>query len=67
MGKNISPFCIKCVLGGQWNSTFLAFSLIIEGATEKVLQFIMPLKSIHNKNLGFVEQKNVFLNTAERF
>jgi hypothetical protein len=39
----------------QWNSTFLAFSLIIEGATEKVLQFIMPVKTIYNKNLGFVE------------
>ncbi len=41
----------------QWNSTFLAFSLIIEGNTEKVLQFVMPLKSIYNKNLSFVEQK----------
>ncbi len=38
-----------------------AFWLIIEGNTEKVLQFIMKLKSIYNKNLGFIEQKNVFL------
>jgi hypothetical protein len=30
-----------------------AFSIIIGGATEKVLQFIMPLKSIYNQNLGF--------------
>ncbi len=43
------------------------FSLIIEGTTEKVLQFIMPLKSIYNRNFGFIEQKNVFLNTTERF
>jgi hypothetical protein len=32
-----------------------AFSLIIEGTTEKVLQFIMPLKSIYNKNFGIIE------------
>jgi hypothetical protein len=37
-----------------------AFSLIIEGATEKVLQLIMPLQSIYNQNLGFVEQKMYF-------
>ncbi len=36
---------------------FLYFYLIIEGTTEKVLQVIMPLKSIYNKNLGFIEQK----------
>jgi hypothetical protein len=42
-------------------------SLIIEGATEKVLQFKMPFKSIYNKNLGFNEQKNVILNTTMRF
>ncbi len=29
------------------------FSLIIEGATEKVLQFKIPLKSVYNKKLGF--------------
>jgi hypothetical protein len=43
-----------------------AFSLIIEGTTEIVLQ-IMPLESTNNKNLGFVAQKNVFLNTTVRF
>ncbi len=46
---------------------FFAFSIIIEGTTEKVMQFMMPLKSIYNKNLGFIEQNNVFLNTTERF
>jgi hypothetical protein len=35
-------------------------SFTIEGSTEKVLQFIMPLKSIDNKNLCVIEQKNVF-------
>jgi hypothetical protein len=38
-----------------------AFSFIIEGTTEKALQFIIPLNSIYNQNLGFIEQKNVFL------
>ncbi len=33
-----------------------AFSFIIEGTTEKVLQFMMPLKSIYNRNFGFIEQ-----------
>jgi hypothetical protein len=42
-----------------------AFSLIIEGATEKVLQFIMRLKSIYNKNFGFVEQKMYFEHYRE--
>jgi len=44
----------------KWNSTFFAFSIIIEGSTENVVQFIMPLKSISNKNLGFVVQKMYF-------
>jgi hypothetical protein len=35
---------------------FLFISLIIEGTTEKVLQFIMPLRSIYNQNIGFIEQ-----------
>jgi len=40
----------------QWNSTFFDFSLIIEGATENVLQFMMPLRSMHNPNIGFIKQ-----------
>ena len=36
------------------------FSLIIEGTTEKVLQFIMPLKSIYSRNFGFIEWKLYF-------
>jgi hypothetical protein len=39
---------------------FYALSLIAEGTTEKVLQFIMPLKPINNQNLGFIEQKMYF-------
>jgi hypothetical protein len=38
-----------------------AFSLIIEGTAEKVLQFMMPLNSIYNRNFGFIEQKMYFL------
>jgi len=44
------------------NSTFFAFSLIIEGTTEKVFLFIKP---IYNKNLGFIEQKIVSLKNTE--
>jgi hypothetical protein len=36
------------------------FSLIIEGATEKVLQFKMPLKAVHNRKFGVVEQQCIF-------
>jgi hypothetical protein len=46
---------------------FFAIWLIKEGATEKVLQFIMQPKSIYNKNIGFTEQKNVLLNKTVRF
>ncbi len=44
-----------------------AFSVLIEGTREKVVQFIIPLKSIYNRNFGFIEQKMYFLNTAESF
>ncbi len=46
---------------------FFAFLSIIEGTTEEVLQFIIPLKSIYNRNFGFIEQKMYFLNTAKSF
>jgi len=38
---------------------FFTFSLITVGATEKALQFKMPLETIYNKNFGFVEQKYI--------
>jgi hypothetical protein len=44
-----------------------AFSVLIEGTTEKVLQFIMPLKSMYNRNFGFIEQKMYILKTAREF
>jgi hypothetical protein len=37
-----------------------AFSLIIEGTTEKVLQNIMPLKSNYNKTLVSLNKKIIF-------
>jgi len=37
-----------------------AFSSIKEGTTEKMLQGIMSLKPIYNKNFCFVEQKCIF-------
>ncbi len=44
----------------QWNNPFLKYTLITEGATEKVAQFIMPLKSVYDKNLCFNGQKCIF-------
>ena len=44
----------------EWNSTFFAFSSVIEGTTEKVLKFIMPPSSIYNRLFGFIEQKMYF-------
>ncbi len=38
-----------------------AFSSILEGTTEKVLQFIMPIKSIYNKkHLVLLNKKGFF-------
>jgi hypothetical protein len=42
-----------------WNSTLFVLALIIEGAAEKVSQFLMPIKSIYFKNFVF-NIKNVF-------
>ncbi len=44
----------------QWNSMFFAFSLIIEGTTEKVLQFKIPLKLIYNQTLALLNKKCIF-------
>ncbi len=44
----------------QHNITFFAFSIIIEGTTEKAMQFILPVKPIYNKNLGFIERRTYF-------
>jgi hypothetical protein len=41
-------------------------SLIIEGTTEKVSQFMMPIKSIYNKNILFLRTKMHFLSTLEK-
>jgi hypothetical protein len=42
-----------------------SFGLIIEGTTDKVLQFKMPLKSICNQTLGFIEQE-MYFETLQR-
>jgi hypothetical protein len=39
---------------------FFTFSFIIEGAAEKVLQIIMSMNSIYNKNFHFNEEKCIF-------
>ncbi len=43
------------------------FSLIIEGAKEKALQFMMSLKSNFATRILVSLIKNVILNTTERF
>ncbi len=55
--KSMAKIVVVNSLLGQWNTTFFAFSMIIEGTTEKAFHFIMPLKSIYN---GFIEQKMYF-------
>jgi hypothetical protein len=69
LGKKNTSFCaIYLMLAhlridqiGWWNWVWInywkAFSLIIEGTTEKVLQSIMKLKLIYNKNFDFNQQK----------
>jgi hypothetical protein len=44
----------------QWNSTFLRFALITGGATEKVSEFLMLLKSDYYKHLCFNNHKCIF-------
>ncbi len=44
---------------------FFTFPLITEGATEKALQFIMPLEVSYNKTFGFIEQKCIFEHDRE--
>jgi hypothetical protein len=39
---------------------FLKLALIIEGATEKLSQLEMKLKSIYSKNLSLKEQEGIF-------
>jgi len=46
--------------GAMPSNAFFAFSLIIEGTTEKVLQFILPLKSIYNQILVSLNKKCIF-------
>jgi hypothetical protein len=64
--KNFFHLCFVFIFtSSNETARFFAFSLIIEGTTEKVLQFIMPLKSICNQNLGFIEQIMYFEHYRE--
>ncbi len=51
----------------QWNRAFFTLSLIIEGATEKILQFVLPMKQINNKKFCFDKQKIMFEHCSVRF
>ncbi len=63
--KNVNNTSFIFIITYEWNSTLFEFSSYMEGTNEKVLQFKMPFKSIYNKNLGFVEQKNIFEHYRE--
>jgi hypothetical protein len=52
------PYCANGILRVIFNGIGLfKLSLIKEGATGRVSQFIMPLKSVYIKNVCFSEQK----------
>jgi hypothetical protein len=57
------PTANVSIRGAEKNGTahFLnTFLLIIEGTTEKVLQFIMPMKAVDSRKISFIRQKCVF-------
>jgi hypothetical protein len=67
-----SPVCFKIYIAAifqaslhitQRNRMFFTLSYITEGATEKVLQFTMPLKSI--LSLKLVQEKTCFQNKSK--
>jgi hypothetical protein len=49
----------------QWNSTFFAFSLIVEGTIEKALKFIMPLSQFTTETLVSLSKKCIFEHYRE--
>jgi hypothetical protein len=58
---NLINILICCLLQPLLMEQYIFFtlSLNIEGATEMALQFIMLLKPIYTKNIGFAEQKRL--------
>jgi hypothetical protein len=58
------PLPIKVVyICNDWKSMFFKLLLTIEGAIDKVLQFIMPIYN-YNKTFVFLN-KNVFFNIVQ--
>jgi hypothetical protein len=65
VGKNVSEivakYCLTYLTWPPWakqhngTDSFFKFSFIIEGTSKKVLQFLMPLEPIYNKNFYFNE------------
>ncbi len=62
LGSQSIIYCVVRLM--EWKSTFFVFSLIIEGTTEMVLQFVMPHKSFYYQSLGFIE-KSIFEHYRE--
>ncbi len=59
----LKPY-FSCFKSHRIEHRIFKFSMIIEGATEIVTQFIMPPKFISTKNL-YLNEQNVFFNTTE--
>ncbi len=53
--QNCLFFLSNSFFENQWNTIFVAFSMIVEATAGKVSQFMMPQKSIYNKNFCFNE------------
>jgi hypothetical protein len=74
MSVTYKPFMLSVVMlnvvmlsvMAPMNRRLFKFSLIIDGTTGKVLEFVMPLLSIYSKNICFNEQKCTLI-VAERF
>jgi len=64
--QNKNTHCHLIELAFKWNSAFLTFSFVIVGTSKKVLQFLMPLEPIYNKNFCFNEQ-NVYYEHCYNF
>jgi hypothetical protein len=59
--SNFDPWYKKGYFEQEWNSMFLTFSHMIEGTSKRVMQFLMPLETICNKNFCLNEQKCLLL------
>jgi hypothetical protein len=65
MIATVAPITLVPWPNQQLNSTYFKLFLILEGPTEKLSKFTMPLNSIYNKKI-VIMNKNVFLKMARK-